>query len=118
MDGGNKDICEKFDNAIISCIDGICTVYSNVYRYERSIKIKTIFKTFWTSVNILLHFHATLKIHSNFFSCTFNSTLDDIIGGRERDGDVDPIWNDKDGKSRGYCLCNEVIYLKTKCKNI
>ena len=32
VDGGNKDICEKFDDAIISCIDGICTVYSNVYR--------------------------------------------------------------------------------------
>ena len=32
VDGGNKDICEKFDEAIISCIDGICTVYSNLYK--------------------------------------------------------------------------------------
>ena len=32
VDGGNKDICEQFDNNIISCEDGICTVYSNVYR--------------------------------------------------------------------------------------
>ena len=30
--GGNKDICEKFNNDIVSCINGICTIFSNVYR--------------------------------------------------------------------------------------
>ena len=32
IDGGNKETCEKFDNDIISCINGICTNFSNVYR--------------------------------------------------------------------------------------
>lgn len=66
IDGGNKETCEKFDNDIISCINGICTNFSNVY------------------------------------SCTFNSTLDDIRKGREKGGDVDPIWD-----GMGYCLCTK-----------
>ena len=32
VNGGNKTQCEQFDDAIVSCINGICTVYSNVYR--------------------------------------------------------------------------------------
>ena len=43
------------------------------------------------------------------FSCEFNSTLQDLIDGREKDGDVDPIW-----EGEGYCLCDKVIYIKYK----
>ena len=81
-------------------------IYNDIFRHFEPVQI-----TDYNS-NLLL------KFFSYNFSCTFNSTLDDIRGGRERDGDVDPIWNDKDGNSRGYCLCNEVIYTKRKSKNI
>ena len=45
--------------------------------------------------------------HSIFYSCTFNSTLEDLkLGKAEKDADVDPIWNDQ-----GYCLCTKVILI-------
>ena len=47
--------------------------------------------------------HYRGKLFDPIFSCTFNSTLDDIRQGRERDGDVDSNWEGK-----GYCLCTEV----------